>query len=115
MKIRITGCLTIAATLLAAQWAQAQNYSAAATACRTWTDLRASARAAPEMNWLEGYMMAAFDLQPVLKQHMADFSSDKLYTRIDEYCSKAPAQSLLAAAHAWVSHLIKVYSSPTPQ
>ena len=115
MKIQITGCLIIAATLLAAQWAQAQNYSAAATACRTWTDLRASSRAAPEMNWLAGYLMAAFDHQPVLMKHRADFSSDKLYTRIDEYCSKAPEQSLLAAVRALESYLVKAYSSATPQ
>ena len=67
------------------------------------------------MNWLQGYMVAAFDHQPVLMKHKADFSSDKLYSLIDEYCSKAPGQSLTVAVRALESHLIKGYSLASPQ
>jgi hypothetical protein len=115
MKMWIRGCLLVAPMFLAGKEALGQSYSAAGTACRTWTDLRASGRATPEMNWLQGYMVAAFEHQPLLAKHKAEFSNDKLYTWIDDYCSHAPAQSLIVAVHSLESYLVKAYSPSSPQ
>jgi hypothetical protein len=112
MKARTTGNLIIAATLIAATNAHPENYTAAATACQTWTDLRANNRATPEMNWLQGHMMAAFDHHPALQKHKTDFSSEKLYSGIDSYCAQNPSHSLHAAVHQLELSLIKVYSPP---
>src|SRR5579872_1084172 len=98
-SLRLVGCLVIAASLFAAVEAQAENYTAEATACRTWTDLRASGRALAEMNWLEGYWRSAFDHHPVLQKHRADFARDKLYLAMDQYCAQYPDQSLRVAVH----------------
>jgi hypothetical protein len=111
MKPSVAATFVIGAIFLAVNRAPAQSYSAAGTACRTWTDLRASSRASPEMNWLQGYMVAAFDHQAILKQHTGDFSSEKLFTWIDAYCTREPVNSLREAVRALEIQLVHNYSA----
>jgi hypothetical protein len=67
------------------------------------------------MNWLQGYMMAAFDHHPVLRQHRDDFPGDGIYDGIDRYCAQFPAQPLRTAVHELELVLIRKYSPPNPK
>jgi hypothetical protein len=112
MKVATIGFLIVSITLIGQQCANAEPYVGGQSACRTWTDLRASNRAQPEMNWLHGYMLAAFDIQSVLAQHRNEFSADKVYAWIDQYCSQRPDQSVLMAARELVRSLAKSFAPP---
>jgi hypothetical protein len=94
--------------------AQGHAYTASTTSCRTWTDLRASARAVPEMNWIEGYVMALLDHNSLLAKHTQDISGEKVNTWIDHYCTQQPEQSLHVAVHALELWLIKAYKRQGP-